>query len=359
MRKANLILLIISCFYLGACTQKKDTWVAFYNKDTTLVGFKDKQGQIKIPPRFTTYGVARKFDDIIAVSEFRKPKDANYYLTKKGRIVGRDSLYYFDSFPDCECEGFIRFRDPKSLKMGIFNSDGNIAIPATYNYVSSVRNGLIMALTGARRVYPKDPNEEHFDPWEGGTDVLMDVNNKILIRNFPYNDDIDFYSLIVSDEPDKNPIRKNFKGTNGKNYSFISFEKEFDKWFTENMLSEISIPHLAGVSNDSILLWTNKGWRNGSKETYITKNFGRLKATLSRLRTVKDKYYVSKEGLNPYCYDIDLYAEYFDNCGMPKDWINPVMNVVITPGDRDGFEQDSFEFLRTTAGYKLISFSIH
>ena len=48
-------------------------------------------------------------------------------------IVGKDSVYIFDNTPDCENEGFIRFRDHKTDKAGMFNRNGNIVIPAEYN----------------------------------------------------------------------------------------------------------------------------------------------------------------------------------------------------------------------------------
>ena len=35
--------------------QSNDTWIAFWNKDTTLIGYKDKNGLIKIEPKFTGF----------------------------------------------------------------------------------------------------------------------------------------------------------------------------------------------------------------------------------------------------------------------------------------------------------------
>lgn len=184
MKKCHFTLLFIVSLYIAACTQNKETWLSFYNKDSTLVGFKDRKGEVKIAPKLAPYIVAGKFDGIIAVIDFSKPDRSSYYLTKTGRIVGRDSLYFFDNTPDCECEGFIRFKDHKSLKMGMFNSNGDAAIPATYNYLAPVRNGLVMALAGAKRIQPADVSDEHFNPWQGGSEVLIDINNKVLIRDF-------------------------------------------------------------------------------------------------------------------------------------------------------------------------------
>src|SRR5688572_33256568 len=101
--------------------QSNETWTAFYNKDTTLIGFKDKNGFVKIEPKFSGLTFANKFDNIIVASEEVKDTYKSYYLTKAGRIVGRDSLRIFDNGADCESEGFIRFRDNKTDKVGMFN----------------------------------------------------------------------------------------------------------------------------------------------------------------------------------------------------------------------------------------------
>lgn len=354
MKKSSFVIIFIICFYASACTRDKDTWIAFYNKDTTLVGFKDEKGEIKIAPKFTTYSVARKFDDIIAVSEFKKTKSINYYLTKNGRVVGRDSLYYFDNTADCECEGFIRFKDHKSLKMGMFNANGDIAIPAIYNYLSPVRNGFIMALKDAKRVYPRDGDEEHFNPWEGGNEVLIDVNNNVLIANFPYDGDIDFYSVVISEKSDPDAIRKNFKANDGKYYSFISFTKEFNTWFKNKILKDITLNNLIAHAYDSLQIQNDPYRGSESKEKFFKGSFSILQSKLSKLNASGAKYEVFTEGLNPYTYTGKEFEKYFDNCGMSKDWLYPIMEVVIDHGSGAETRQDHFDFLRTSAGYKLI-----
>src|SRR5690606_42056116 len=62
---------------------------------------------------------------------------------KTGRKVGNDSLYYFDNVPDCESEGFIRFYDQANDLVGMLNSEGEIQIPAIYNGLGRVKNGMI------------------------------------------------------------------------------------------------------------------------------------------------------------------------------------------------------------------------
>ena len=78
------------------------------------------------------------------------------YLTKKGKVNGSYSLYSFDNSPDCENEGYIRFSDSTANKMGIFNADGKIVIPAEYSNLSKVQNGMIIALKDAEKQHSGD-----------------------------------------------------------------------------------------------------------------------------------------------------------------------------------------------------------
>ena len=62
----SYLFLLISSALLG---QTSDPWFSFWNKDTTLIGFKDQKGAVKIKPIFSGITNARRFDDIIAVME--------------------------------------------------------------------------------------------------------------------------------------------------------------------------------------------------------------------------------------------------------------------------------------------------
>ena len=262
--------IIILYIFLFSCTvfaQSNDIWNAFWNKDTTKIGFKDKNGVIKIEPKFTGFTIARKFENIIAVTEEENNNWKSYYITKEGKIVGRDSLYTFDNSTDCENEGFIRFRDPKTDKMGIFNSKGKIAVPADYNALSNVRNGMLTVLKDAKK--EREPGDEHFF-WTGGKEFLIDTNNKILIENFKDGNNLNFYSLEKSKDPSKDPARENFLGIDGQYYSFINFDKEFQIWLKNNLLSGLSKEQLSKHSFDKITYWKEpEGWINKSKVEFI------------------------------------------------------------------------------------------
>ena len=351
----KIILYIFLCLNFTLSAQNKDTWISFWDKDTTHLGFKDKNGNIKIEPKFMGMTIAHKFENIIAVSEEVNENWKSYYLTKTGKIVGRDSLYVFDNGPDCENEGFIRFNDPKTDKMGLFNGDGKIVIPAEYSDLTRVRNGMIIALKDA----VKEKDGEHFF-WTGGKEFLIDINNKILIENFGFNDELNFYSLEKSKEKNPDPIRDNFLGVDGQYYSFINFDKEFKEWLKNILLTDLSKENLLKHSYENITYWKKKdddGWITKPKTSFITQNYKVIKSKLLELKSANCDYHIFTESLNKFIFEADEYDQYFDNCRQAKDWINPVKNIVISPQNKKDLGQDHFEFLRTENGYKLISVS--
>lgn len=351
--KKTLIICLFLCLNLSVFAQNKDTWISFWDKDSTHIGFKDKNGIVKIEPKFMGMTTAHKFENIIAVSEEKGQKWESYYLTKKGKIVGRDSLYVFDNGPDCENEGFIRFTDHKTDKMGMFNGDGKIIIPPVYSNLTKVRNGMIIVLKDAE----KKQDGEHFF-WTGGKEFLIDTNNKVLIENFAYNDELNFYSLEKSKEPSKDPIRDNFLGVDGQYYSFINFEKEFKYWLQNTLLKDLSKAGLEKHSFAKITFYKAlEGWISKPKIKFIDQNYTYLKLKLEELKNPKTDYFVSTDGLNQFIFESSEYDEYFNNCNESKDWLYPVKSIIINPKNKTDFKQDHIQFLRTENGYKLISVS--
>ena len=137
MRK--IILLLILFKTLTSVAQNNQIWYAFWDEDATHIGFKYLKGEIKIEPNRIGFTMARKFDKIMAVIEDDNGVYKNYYLTKSGKKVGVDSLYIQDNTADCESEGFIRFKDNKTEMVGMFNQNGEIAIPAQYNTLAQCK----------------------------------------------------------------------------------------------------------------------------------------------------------------------------------------------------------------------------
>src|SRR5690606_20552659 len=85
---------------LVANAQDSGPWFAFPNKDSSLIGFKDMTGAIRIAPKFMGLTTAKKFEHIMAVMEIGTYR--SYYLTKNGKETGVDSLYVSDVTADCE-----------------------------------------------------------------------------------------------------------------------------------------------------------------------------------------------------------------------------------------------------------------
>jgi hypothetical protein len=352
------ILILVGC---SIYTKEHSSWTVFWNDDSTLIGFKDRNGHIRIEPKYTGFTTARKFEKIIAVMEETNSKQKMFYLTKSGKIVGRDNIYIIDNGPDCESEGFIRFRDRKTDKVGMYNGKGEIVIPAEYNDLTNVRNGLVAALKGAEKKYPdgnKDSGCNHFS-WVGGKEYLIDTNNKIIIDNFTYTWSLNFFSVKIKNEPIQDANRQSFLGTDGRYYSFIDYKKEFQAWLNFAILHSFSKEKLIENSYKEIYIWEEpNGWKPEVSRVLIERNYALIKSRLAELNKEKVDYFISMDGLNPFIYGAAEFGTYFNNCGEAKEWKYPVMSVIINHKTESDFSQDHFEFLRTENGYKLISMTI-
>lgn len=355
--KYNLLTFFLLVFCCTSFAQSDEPWNAFWNKDTTLVGFKDKNGIVKIEPKFVAgMTPAHKFDDIIAATEEVNGKWTSYYQTKSGRIIGRDSLYMFDNVCDCESEGFIRFRDHKSDKVGVFNKKGNVIIPAEYNEMTRVTNGMIIALKGAERKY--EAGGEHYS-WLGGKEILIDTNNNVLIDNFKWVDNLNFYSLQISKLPSIDTLRQSFRGVDGQYYSFIDFDKEFKFWLKVNLIDHITKDNLLNATYNEVTYWKEpEGWIKEAKKSFIERNYEVIKSKLVEFNSTKHQYNIFTGDLNSYIYTSNDFDDFYNNCRESKSWIYPVKSIVISGKKKNDSLQDHFEFLRTDDGYKLICVTI-
>ncbi len=281
--------------------------------------------------------------------------DKNYYVTKSGKIIGRDSLYMFDNKPDCENEGFIRFRNKKTDNVGLFNRKGEVAIPAEYNELTEVANGVMMALKGAEKKYYE--GGEHYR-WLGGKKFLIDTTNKIIAENFEFDNDINFFSLKTSSLPNPDTTKQNFITTNRQYISFTNYKKEFSKWLRDSLLKNLSKDNFLNVSFNKVTYWEkNKGWISEIKNIFIERNYELFKVKLIQLNNKNCDYNIFNQGLNPFIFNTDDYRDFFNNCGESKDWKYPVMLIAINYQNKKEL-QDHFEFLKTENGYKLISVSL-
>jgi len=272
MQKLTTITTILALAVLIGCTdhplpkEGKDTWTSYYNKDSTRIGFKDKNGVIKTEAKFgmpseNTVVYLCKFDDIIALGEEVDGKWESYYFTKSGKKFGKDSIFFTDEAQyDCESEGFIRFmrvekkdNDIHYKYAGMFNRNGNVVAPAKYNDLSRVRNGMMIALEGAEKEC-LDRDCEHYK-FVGGRDMLIDTLGNILVDNFSSDGMryLNFYSLQKTAIPHADTIRESFSATDGSYYSFINYEKEFNQWLQNDLLVNLTPEKLLDASFETIV----------------------------------------------------------------------------------------------------------
>lgn len=177
-------------------SQQNNYWTAFWDEYGEKFGFKDDSGLIVTQPKFNGFSSVQRLEYVFIASEKTDDGLGIYYLTKSGKKFGRDSIYIFDNTPACESDGFIRFRDKKSDKVGMFNRDGEVVIPAAYNDLTEVNNGLVIALKDAEKKYWDDHQHSdcnHFS-WIGGQTMLIDTSNRVIIENFTDNLMLDLYS---------------------------------------------------------------------------------------------------------------------------------------------------------------------
>jgi len=363
MKKFYFLLFALFILAQAAYAQgSSETWLRCYNADSTLVGFKSKSGKLMVDTNYLpAMTIADEFDKIIAAVEEKDDRWITYYLTKQGRVVGRDSLYFFDNTPDCENEGFIRFKDNSTEKIGVFNANGDISVPAEYNGLSKVRNGLIVGLKGANKVYFKDAEgntiDEHYR-WENGKEVLIDTLNNLIIENFPYNDKLNYYSVEIADKPSADSIRESFKGVNGKFYSFINYEKEAEQVIRRYLKDAVTPEGLEELCFKEVTYWDkDAGWLPLPKKEFVKQFYLPIKENLEKLNRKSSSFFFSLDGLNPFIFETALYAKYFDNCGFSNDWKYPTVNLVLDNSEGSVRPQTHMHFLRTDEGFKLIMVS--
>jgi hypothetical protein len=298
------------------------------------------------------------FNNIIAVSRFdtKNKKWEDYYITKTGKIVGRDSVYSFDNIIAFECSGFIHFRDPKSEKVGLFDKNGNVTIPAEYNALEKIRNGMISALKGARKEY----SGEHYF-WVGGKSLLIDTLNNILIEDFFISDNgiymldfMDFFSVEKTEAPHPDTTRVSFSAKGGGYYSFVVVEREFKQWLLNDLLLNLTPEKLIAASHDTIE-WRYKNYiGKSSKQEFIANNFKSMEKELLQILNPLGKgdsisiwgdvLYPSNDDFISYDKNLPLYHTCYHE--------NPSLMEIFFKYDIKG--GSVYKFLRTDSGYKLI-----
>jgi hypothetical protein len=318
-----------------------NTWNSFWNDDKTLIGYKDRNGTVKIEPRFHTVSNG-EFNNIISVSVDDESWPC-YYLTKSGKVVGKDSVAVFDNLHDCESEGFIRFKDPKTDRIGMFNRYGNAVIPAEYNSLTRVKNGMIIALKDAKNECQDPPSCEHYI-WVGGKNLLIDTLNNVLIDDFDHPRVFSLFTIEQVETIIPDTTKKFFKANDESYYSFIDFEKEFMQWLVSDLLLNLTIEKLIDATKDSITIDASFDKKYNGK-LFVIDNFDNMKEDLLGILDPSCEYNIISFG------DWGMYICRYDDV---SKW-NPLF-AISTPEQNNCIgnrRSNDYGFSRTDNGYKL------
>lgn len=348
----------ILLFLLSSCslfTQSDDTWQVFFNQDSTLVGFKNKNGVEKIKPKFDPMYSKQKFENIIYVLERVDGSLMGYFLTKSGEKIENLSSYIDHYQFDCETEGFIRFTDLETEKIGLLDKNGTIVIPAMYDEISNVRNGLLMARANGEKVNLDSKESEPF--FSGGDEMLINTKNEVLIDHFPLNEDLNYYSLEISKTANKSPIRKSFLAKDGLYYSFIDYLTEFKEWFKNEFLGQVSVDKLTDNLLKNIRYSSIDGMKKEKSTVFLANNKKLLEKTFLELKSPKVEFNYSNVFFENYRNDAD-FERYFNNCGIPNEAQYPLFSIS-TIDKENRKPPNSYSFLRTESGYKLIEIRLN
>lgn len=343
-------LLFIALIYpLFSNAQTDSIWYIYYDDYKQLSGFKNSKGDIMIEPKFNGITGAKKFDKIMSVLDASDSATwVDYYLLKDGTKIITDSMYIFDFTFACESEGYIKFRDPKTELVGLFNQFGKPVIPAEYINVSDVKNGLFCVFKDAQRVH-KDTNNHggcNHNMWRGGTHALMDLNNTILIENFDPYLDINYYSLKISKSENTEFGRRNFLGKDGNYYSFIDNRILFDT-FINALLQDHSKKTILNICYDSISFadQNSNTFTLYSKNEFVNEKYKLLHDRLDTFNIKKIEFDCSlgysTEDNNVGHVSIDI----TDNCGEINNSKYPVYKLTFSTTSSDFSETLTFIYL--------------
>lgn len=179
---------------------------------------------------------------ISALSYFGEKRSLFYYQVINAKdtiMVPSSKVYYTDvALMDVPREGYIRFVDSNTNLVGLLSSQGKVALEAVYKDLGPVRNSTLMALNDdIQKTYDKQIDSIINKPefFNGLSIDLISPNGKVLVKDFNYTPDIDFYTLELLKEPKNDPFYIVYPAADGY-YHFINKTKVFEKYFFEVFL---------------------------------------------------------------------------------------------------------------------------
>ncbi len=151
---------------------------SFKDPKTNLIGFKDQNGKVLIPPQysasyeFNKYGIA----DVLLSRGL-----ADWYkINKSGKLLVKS--YFFDNGPDYYVTGLSRYE--KDGKVGFVNFKGDIIIPAQFDWASTFSYSIPISLV-CIGCAPEHVNASHVGcchpEIKGGKWGIIDIKGNILV----------------------------------------------------------------------------------------------------------------------------------------------------------------------------------
>lgn len=138
--------------------KKADALTAFFVKDgeNVLWGYENAKGEKIIPAQYFRVN-SRIMDKTAAVLKYEDGKYSWLCIDRNNNVLFEPFLA--DSEPDQVFEGFFRFVE--NGKIGFSDTDGNIIVPAQFDYVTHFENGKARYFIGGH----KEPAEAAGDHW--------------------------------------------------------------------------------------------------------------------------------------------------------------------------------------------------
>ncbi|WP_374948851.1 WG repeat-containing protein [Mucilaginibacter sp.] len=340
------------------CAQKDNKWYRFIDTKTNLTGYKDATGKIKVSAKFGPLTRASVFRNIIAIDEEVSERNfANYYLLKTGKKVGVDSTYIWDFTFPFENEEKIIFRDKKTDRVGFFDKNGIIAIPAVYNDAMPFHNGLALVIRNAKRICweggeaTKSNPCEHWS-WKGVTSII-NAKNDILVDSLDLDSIplINWYSLKIGDNPLDNSLYINLKGVNGRVYSFVDYKREFQQWFSSKFLTIKNAKQLRQCCFKVFSAQINR--RKYNDRQMLSSDFAMVSNYLNKIKNNRLQSDTESDDLYSDVYGKKGFEMFYNDIGEHDRFKYPAFVVYV--GNKKNLNEESFRFLRTDYGYKLIS----
>jgi hypothetical protein len=210
-----------------------------------------------------------------------------------------------------------------------------------YNSLSRVSNGLIIAKIGAKQKH--EDRHSGCDHWtfEGGKDMIIDTLGNILIDDFKDDDiTLDFHTLKISDEENKEKFRHNFKSKNNKFYSFISHKEEFEGYLRNDFLVNVQENNLDNY------LFSNTSKDNKRKLLKIIKLLRK-----NEFEIFEPMPFIDEDLISP-----KTHPDYFDNSNSIDIQKHSVFEV--SSFNKLKRIELQLNFISTESGYKIYTFNL-